>query len=263
MEGPLNVLSQFTDVACSIDADLKVATIELRRPPNNFFDRELVHAVAEYVAELESEPDCRAIVLAAEGKHFCAGRDFSRPARADDGPEELYREGLRLFDGTKPIIAAVNGSAVGGGLGLAMAADFRVAGPSTRFAANFTRIGYFPGFGLTATLPRVVGEQRALEILYTGRDLIGSELAGLGLCDRYAEDDDVRTAALALAGEIAEAAPLSVSAVRAVLRGGMRELVADATAVELEHQLRLRQSKDFAEAQNARREKRAVRFSGS
>lgn len=250
-------------VGVEIDNKRNVATIELRRPPNNYFDLDMVRRVADLIAELDGAPECRAIVLAAQGKHFCAGRDFSVPAKPGDVPRALYAEALRLFDGTKPIIAAVSGAAIGGGLGFAMAADFRVAGPSSRFAANFSRLGYFPGFGLTATLPRIIGHQRSLELLYLGRSVVGAELQHLGLCDRYAEDDDVRGEALKLALEIAASAPLSVSGIRAVLRGEMRALVQKATDEELGFQEVLRTSQDFKEAQLARKERRDPEFAGA
>jgi len=251
------------DVGVAFDEVARVATIELRRPPNNFFDLALVTVIADLVEAFERVPECGAIVLAAEGKHFCAGRDFGKPAEEGDGPEALYAQGVRLFGGTKPIVAAVNGAAVGGGFGLAMAADFRVAGPSTRFSANFAKIGYFPGFGLTATLPLVIGRQRTLDLLYGARDIVGPAAEEVGLADRYVtEDAQLRSAAEALAEDIAASAPLSVAGIRKVLRGDLRGHVEAATRTELEYQLALRKSADFVEAQTARREKRRPRFIG-
>ncbi len=122
----------------------------------------------------------------------------------------LYEEAVRLFAARTPIVAAVQGAAVGGGLGLALVADFRVAGPSTRFIANFSRLGLHQGFGITVTLPAVVGTQRAQEMLYTGRAVAGEEAANIGLCDRLAADDAVRSTAHAFAAEIAASAPLAV-----------------------------------------------------
>jgi len=109
--------------------DDHVATIELRRPPNNFFSMPVIGGVADAVEQLDEDPRCRSIVLCAQGKHFCAGADFS----SDTAPgrsyttEELYAAAVRIFRGSKPIVAAVQGAAIGGGLGLALAADFRVA----------------------------------------------------------------------------------------------------------------------------------------
>src|SRR6202030_4695081 len=114
-------------------------------------------------------------------KHFCAGANF-----AGDTPAEgdLYEQAVRLFAAGLPLVAAVQGAAVGGGLGVALSADFRVATPETRFSANFARLGIHHGFGITVTLPLVVGHQRALEMLYTGDRLGGEQAHAIGLCDR-------------------------------------------------------------------------------
>ena len=118
-------------------------------------------------------PSCRAIVLRSEGRHFCAGLDFAH--NRDQDIAALYRNALRLFAAPLPVVAAVQGSAIGGGLGLALSADFRFATPQSRFSANFSRLGFHHGFGLTVTLPRVVGEQRAADLLYSGRRVDGAE----------------------------------------------------------------------------------------
>ena len=165
-----------------------VAIVELRRPPNNFFDAYLIEQLAETFAELDSRTDARAIVLAASGKHFCAGADFAGESDAaevlaDEGARRLYAAAARLFVNTLPVIAAVQGAAIGGGLGLAMVGDFRVSSPESRFAANFARLGLHHGFGLSVTLPRVVGQQHAAELLMTGRRIDGREAGRIGLVD--------------------------------------------------------------------------------
>ena len=132
-----------------------VGVVWLRRPPNNFFDTALLREVADAYDELDRTGWCRAIVLGAEGKHFCAGLDFASNAGQDIA--ELYRQALRLFAAPLPVVAAVQGAAIGGGLGLALSADFRVATAASRFSANFSRLGFHHGFALTVTLPAVVG----------------------------------------------------------------------------------------------------------
>ncbi len=131
---------------------------------------------------------CRAIVLAAEGKHFSAGADFASAGPADS-TGDLYRAAVRLFRTRKPIVAAIQGAAIGGGLGVAMAADFRIAAPEARFSANFARLGFHHGFGLSVTLPAAVGGQHAAELLYTGRRITGDDAAAIGLVDRVASLD--------------------------------------------------------------------------
>ena len=148
--------------------DDHVAVLELCRPPNNFFSIEMIGGVADALERLDHEPRCRAAVLCAAGKHFCAGADFSGSGRTFT-TEELYAAAVRIFRTQTPVVAAVQGAAIGGGLGLALSADFRVAAPEARFSANFARLGFHQGFGLSVTLPRLVGEQAAAELLYTGR----------------------------------------------------------------------------------------------
>ena len=128
-----------------------VGIVCLHRPPNNYFDTALVEAVAAAYEELDASGWCRAVVLASEGRHFCAGLDFAGNAGQDIAA--LYRAALRLFAAPLPVVAAVQGAAIGGGCGLALSADFRVATPQTRFSANFARLGFHHGFALTVTLP--------------------------------------------------------------------------------------------------------------
>jgi enoyl-CoA hydratase/carnithine racemase len=174
----------------------------------------------------------------------------------------LYREALRLFAAATPVVAAVQGAAVGGGLGLALSADFRVASPGSRFSANFARLGFHHGFGLSVTLPALAGQQTALDLLLTGRRVPGEEALALGLCDRLAEDDEVRPAAQALAAELARSAPLAVRSIRATLRAGLIERVQAALEREASEQDRLRDTADFREGVAASLERRTPRFEG-
>src|ERR1041385_1369642 len=165
-----------------------VATVEIHRPPHNFFDDVLIANLADALESLRDGDECRAVVLASEGKSFCAGADFSRAEQGDDeissgAVERLYGHAARVFEFPKPIVAAIQGAAVGGGLGLAVAADFRVVAPEARFAANFARLGIHPGFGLTHTLPRLIGVQRASLMFYTGRRINGQQAIEWGLAD--------------------------------------------------------------------------------
>ena len=254
-------------MSSEIDVQLEghVATVTWHRPPNNFIDLTLTAALADALEALDAEPACRAVVLASEGKHFCAGADFSQAGRragdADATGRTIYTEGVRLLRTRKPMVAAVQGAAVGAGLGLAVVADFRVAGPQTRFAANFTRLGYHPGFGLTRSLPRLIGAQRAALMFMTGRRFTGTEAVAMGLADLLA--DDILAAARTLAAEIAEGAPLAIAATRATLRAGWAEEYEAATAHELAQQVRLRKTADFGEGTMASRERRTPRFIGA
>ncbi|MCX7274451.1 MAG: enoyl-CoA hydratase/isomerase family protein [Burkholderiales bacterium] len=237
-----------------------VAVVEMRRPPHNFFDLDLIRALADAMETLDRDPGCRAIVLAAQGTAFCAGGNFSeradgalRDPGADGG---LYAEAVRLFRIGKPIIGAIHGAAIGGGLGLALVPDFRVTCPEARFSANFTRLGVHPGFGLTVTLPRLIGAQQASLLFLTGRRIGGAQAVAIGLADELVEQAQVRSAACALAAEVAVSAPLAVVSTRKTLRAGLVEQIQAATRHEAAEQRWLFATADFAEgvaAMTARR----------
>jgi 2-(1,2-epoxy-1,2-dihydrophenyl)acetyl-CoA isomerase len=238
-----------------------VGVVCLHRPPNNYFDTALLEAVAAAYEQLDASGWCRAIVLAAEGRHFCAGLDFAGNAGQDIAA--LYRAALRLFAAPLPVVAAVQGAAIGGGCGLALSADFRVATPQSRFSANFARLGFHHGFALTVTLPAVVGRQAAADLLLSGRRVGGEEAMALGLCDRLAGDGDLLAQAIDYAGEFAASGPLAVRAIRATLRRGLVEEVRLAMEHESAEQTRLRDTADFAEGVRATAERRDPLFRGS
>lgn len=242
-----------------------VAEIVWSRPPNNHLDAELVRGIAEALEALDADPSCRAVVLAPEGKHFCGGANLAGRARSldNDAAGELYRQALRMFRTAKPVVAAVQGAAIGGGLGLALAADFRVLSDDARLSANFSRLGYFPGFGLTVTLARLVGVQKASLLLYSGRRVPAQEALGMGLAEAIAARSELRSASIAFAAEIAGSAPLSVTAIRSRMRAGLAASVEAAIAFESAEQVRLRATKDFAEGVQASAERRPPSFTGS
>ena len=245
----------------TISLDGHVATVEFERPPLNFFDPALIGELADAYERLDEDPECRAIVLCSKGKHFCAGADLSG-GEGVQGARELYRNAVRMYAAATPVVAAVQGAAIGGGLGLALSADFRVASAGSRFSANFARLGFHHGFGLSVTLPAVAGQQAALDLLYTGRRVPGEEAHRLGLCDRLVGDGEVREAARALAQEIASSAPLAVRSIRATMRGDLAERVRVALEREASEQARLQDTDDFREGVQAMQERRAPAFGG-
>ncbi|MGZ4726404.1 MAG: enoyl-CoA hydratase/isomerase family protein [Acidimicrobiales bacterium] len=254
------------DVAVELGDD-HVATLTIDRPPNNFFDVELIAALADGLDLLGADRRCRAVVLRSEGRHFCAGASFepgAGPNRSAGGAGErhLYDEAGRVFEGELPVVAAVRGAAIGGGLGLALAADFRVGSPETRCSANFARLGFHHGFALTVTLPAAVGAQRACELLLTGARIDGTEAHRIGLLDRLVAAAEVDDTAHALAAEIAASAPLAVRSIRATMRAGLAERARVAMDHERAEQDALIRTADFAEGVRATAERRPPRFEG-
>ena len=243
-----------TDV--SVEVTAHVAVVEMHRPPANFFDEDLLRQLAEALTALDEERDVRSVVLCSEGKHFCAGAQLGD--MTPEGIRNVYGQAFRLFTGRRPVVAAVQGAAVGGGLGLALAADFRVGTAATRFSANFARLGFHQGVGLSVTLPAVVGRQRALDMLYTGRDVLGEEALAIGLADRLASDP--RQAAVELAAEIAQSAPLSVEAIRETMRRELVSAVSAALDEEAAAQAALLPTADFREGLDAARNRRTPVF---
>jgi enoyl-CoA hydratase/carnithine racemase len=247
--------------------DGHVAVVEFERAPHNFVSVELVRDIADALEAIDAAPDLRISLLCSVGKSFSAGADLASPTGVGgsgmSGINPLYDQAVRLVSAKKPIVAAVHGAAVGAGLGLALVADFRIASPEARFAANFVKLGFHPGFAITHTLPRIVGEQRAALMCLTGRRVKGEEALAWGLADELVPLDQVRDAALRLAREIAEAAPLAVVATRATLRAGLAEAVRRQTDHELKEQTRLRATADFAEGVRSVNERRVGVFTGS
>lgn len=250
----------------TVAMDGHVAVVTLNRPPHNFVSVAFMSDLADALEAIDGHGAARGVVLQSEGRTFSGGADFGSPtdpvASGMAGVGALYDQAMRLISVETPIIAAVQGSAVGAGLGLAMMADFRVAAPEARFVANFVKLAFHPGFGLTHTLPRVIGEQRAKLMFLTGRRIKAEEALAWGLVDEVVPPAELRAAALNLAREIAENAPLAVVATRKTLRAGLAAAVRAQTHVEHEQQSLLRITEDFQEGVRSVAERRAGTFVG-
>ncbi len=259
-------MSETTGVTFNRDGN--VAIVTFARPPHNFADLALIEAIGAAFAAADADRDVRAIVLQSEGRVFCAGADLANanPVAGDRPAGErnpFYVAAAKLFAVKKPVVAAIQGAAVGAGLGLSLVADFRIAGPEAKFVANFVQLGFHPGFGISAVLERIVGRQRALLMNLTGRRIRAEQAAEWGLADLLVPADRVRAEALALAQEIATGAPLAVQSTRATLRGDLAALVEAQTDHELAEQAWLQKTADFAEGVRAVNERRAGVFTGA
>lgn len=247
-----------------------VVVVELQEPPHNFLTPSLVEEVVAALEEASGNPSVGCAVLAAQGRSFCAGANFGGGDERSEGreliggglTERLYAAAARLCAIEIPIVAAVHGPAVGGGLGLAMTANMRVTCAEARFCANFATLGIHQGFGLSTTLPELIGPSRASMVLLTARRFDGVEATRLGLADVCVAADDVRATATDLAAEIAANAPLAVRSINRTLREGLADRVRRATRLEAAEQSRLGATADAAEGIRAVAERRPGRFLG-
>lgn len=246
--------------------DDHVAVLEMQRPPHNFLHPEQVEAIADALESFAGDPAVRAAVLCAQGRSFCAGAEFGVGDRsAAEGlsiTDRLYAAAARLCAVSTPVVAAVQGPAIGGGLGLALTATLRVTCPEARFSANFVKLGIHQGFGLSVTLPELVGPARAAEILLAGRRYNGEEAAALGLADLCVPAEELRGAAIGLAAQVASGAPLAIEAIYRTLRQGLADRVRAATRHEAAEQERLSHTSDAAEGIRAVADRRPGSFTG-
>jgi len=247
-----------------ITRDGHVARVTIDKPPINAVSVDLMRDLADALELLDKDGSTRAVVLATSGKVFCSGADLSN--RTSEGPipersiNPLYDQAVRLFSTELPIVAAVQGAAIGAGLGLALIADFRVAAPEARFAANFVKLGFHPGFGLTYTLPRLIGRQNAARMFLTGERYDADAALQMGLADEVAPLDQLLTRAHALAASIAENAPLAVRSTRKTLRADLAAAVRAQTDHEFAEQQWLMKTDDFKEGVKAVSERRPGDF---
>jgi enoyl-CoA hydratase/carnithine racemase len=248
----------------SVAVDGHVAVVTFDRPPHNHVTVQFMADLADALSAVDGEVALRCSVLQAEGKNFCAGADLvSREDRGGLGSvNPLYDEAVRLFSLEKPVVAAVQGAAVGAGLGLAVMADFRIASPDAKFAANFVKLGFHPGFGLTHTLPRLIGPAKAELMFLTARRVKAEEGLPWGLVDEVVPLEELRPAALRLAKEIAENAPLAIVATRKTVRGDLAAAVRAQTDIEAREQGWLRDTEDYKEGVRSVAERRPGNFVG-
>ena len=247
-----------------------VGVVIMDRPPHNFLNFRQIHDIADALEEMQNDMSIRCAVLAADGRSFCAGADFAGDG-VGGGDDEvvggdatlaLYQGSGRLFDVTLPIVGAIQGPAVGGGLGLAMVPDIRITCPDARFSANFASLGIHQGFGMSATLPQLLGPSRAAQVLYSAKRYKGEEAVAIGLADECVPSEQVRERALEVATEIAANAPLALRAIKSTLRLGLGDRVREITQREAQLQAELSASDDAKEGIAAVGERRAGNFKG-
>ncbi len=247
-----------------------IATITLNRPENrNSMTPDLLEGLSDAVAEARADRDVRCVILTGRGKSFCAGADFKSRGTSDDGdlqPHErsfrMYSHFLKVLEIEVPTIGALNGHAIGGGLGLAVVCDLRVVNREAKYGANFVRLGLHPGMATTYLLPRLMGLPRATEFLLTGRIVTGAEAAEAWLVNYAVEPDAVLEKACELAREIATAAPLAVRWTKQSIYRHVDWDPVSAARFEAHVQSRTFETEDNREGVKALLEKREPRFRG-
>ncbi len=246
-----------------------VGEIVLDRPDNrNSMTPELLAAFAEASAVARADRDVRCVIVRGEGSCFSAGADFKATLQLDEVglPHErsfaMYRPFLSLLDLEVPVVGALNGHAVGGGFGLALVCDLRIANRDARYGANFVRLGLHSGMAISYLLPRLVGLPRASELLYTGRLVDGAEAERMGLVNRAVTADEVLPEARALAREIAANAPLVVRTTKQAIVRGLAWDAKTAARLEAPIQAESLRTEDAREGMAALLEKRVPNFHG-
>lgn len=249
----------------------RVAQITLNRPENrNSMTNDVLEGLASAVAQVRADPDVRCVIITGTGKSFCAGADFRAQVQRDDAqqrklmPNErsfaMYRPFLSVLEIEVPTIAALNGHAIGGGLGLAIVCDIRVANVEARYGANFVRLGLHPGMATTYLLPRLLGVPRAVELILTGRIVTGKEAADLGLANHAVESGKVLEKSREIAAEIAACAPIAVRTAKQSIYQGLSWDPVTAAQLEAHAQSRTVETDDSREGIRALLEKRTPSF---
>jgi 2-(1,2-epoxy-1,2-dihydrophenyl)acetyl-CoA isomerase len=254
------------------EVDGGIATLTMNRPEKlNAFTSEMLKGLIMALDECDERDDVRAVILTGAGRGFCSGGDIGGMGEESDcrphvtksriwGEIQAFPKRAARFE--KPLIAAVNGAAIGGGMDLALACDIRIAGKSARFAETYAKIGLLPGGGGAYFLPRLVGKSRALELLWTA-DFVDSETAlEIGLVNHVFPDDQLMAEATKLATRIAAMPPLSVRLIKRAVNQGLDVDMTTALDLISSHIAIARAGPDHTEAISAFREKRHGKYQG-
>lgn len=249
-----------------VERRVAVAILTLDRPEKlNALSPDLLAQLAGALEDLGADAEVRVCVLTGGPKVFAAGADIQAMAKAS--PVELYLRKTRelwrrIWALEKPLIAAVNGAAFGGGCELAMSCDLIVAGESARFGQPEIKLGIMPGAGGTQRLARAVGPYRAMEMVLTGEPISAQDAQNAGLVNRVVADERVLEEAVRLAEVIAERPPVAVRLARKALRYGMERSLLEGLEIERRNYLMLYDTADQKEGMSAFLEKRKPKFKG-
>jgi len=251
----------------SVEQRGQIAIIAIDNPPVNLLHPKVAAQIADAVADLSGRTDVRCLVITGSGRHFVGGGDLRYVRTLDAPAAERYVRGVQemqlgLSRLPQPVIAAVNGTALGGGCELAMACDIRVSADDALWGQPEVTLGIIPGAGGTQNLPRLVGIGRAKWLVYTGSRITAQRAMEIGLVDEVVAPDLVLDSAVALARSIAANAPLAVQAAKRAINLGMQMSIEEAHQLEATLFAPLVDSEDFAEGSAAFFRKQQAEFKG-
>lgn len=258
-----------TDTPVKYTKTDQIGLISLNRPDNlNTLNREIIPAFWDILGRINADDDLRCLIITGSGSSFCGGADLKSGFEKNHGDFlseallEFYRPFLEIGSLKIPVIAAINGHAIGGGFGISLLCDIRVAYRKAKMGANFARLGLHCGMGISYLLPRLVGVARAAELLFSGRIITGEEAAAVGLVNYAVEREDVMDKAMTLAKEIAASAPVAVRMIKHSLYEGLDWNPVRAAAMEARNQALTFETEDSKEGISAMLEKRTPDFKG-
>ena len=254
------------------DVKDKIATITLNRPDKlNAFTGDMIDGWAKSLATAQADDGVNVVVVTGTGRAFCSGGDVGRMREGGapsplDGKNTLW-EGIHRVPKTleamdKPVIAMVNGLAVGAGMGMSMMCDVRIAAESARFSTGYVRVGLVPGDGDTYFLPRLVGAAKALELLWTADFIEAAEAYRLGIVQRVVPDAELKEATYAFARQIADGPQIPIRMIKRLVYQSLKLDLRTHLDLVSSHMSIVRQTADHAEGVAAFKEKRPAKFQG-
>ncbi|HLF48448.1 MAG TPA: enoyl-CoA hydratase [Methylomirabilota bacterium] len=249
----------------------RIATLTLNRPDKmNAFTGPMIQRWAGALAEAQQDPEVNVVVVTGAGKAFCAGGDVARMADGEPTAldhknmlwEHIHRIPKTLEAMDKPVIAMVNGVAVGAGMGMALMCDVRIASESARFSTGYVKVGLVPGDGDTYFLPRLVGGAKALELLWTADFIEAAEAERLGIVNRVVPPDLLAEETYHLARRIAEGPQVPIRMIKRLVYQSLRLDLRTHLDLVSSHMAVVRETADHKEGVQAFKEKRPPRFTG-
>ena len=254
---------------CILEVTEKVAYITINRPPLNTLSRDTLYEIGTYLDDIENNPDIRAIVLTGAGeKSFSAGADVNEfadladPEKARSTIQGMHDLFNRIESYPKPIIASINGRALGGGNELQMACHLVIAADTAEFALPEIKLGIMPGYGGTQRLTRLIGRRRALDLILSGDKISANKALEYGLINKVVPANMLKFETLTIANRLAEGPPLAIKGILDSVMRGTEVPLEEGISIELDNMLKITKSEDAMEGISAFFMKRKAEFSG-